>query len=151
MQFLCDSSYSGLILTRLVELHVWYATYLHHDLSDMVEIIFSIQILLFPTESDVTVPCCLPAVCPGNMQAEPGHQQPEASSFHDFTSTISISRLWKVFKKFLIAKSNICDNISTQRILIIQNNDAKNSEFWAEAKLSVLYATVMLLLPSEHC
>lgn len=89
--------------------------------------------------------------CPGNMQAEPGHQQPEASIFHDFTSTMSISRPWKVSKKFLIAKSNICDNISIQCILIIQNNDAKNSEFWAEAKLSVLYATIMLLLPSEHC
>lgn len=36
-----------------------------------------------------------------------------------------------------------------QRILIIQNNDAKHSEFYAEVNLSVLYAAVMLLLLSE--
>lgn len=36
-----------------------------------------------------------------------------------------------------------------QRILIVQNNDAKHSEFYAAANLSVLYAAVMLLLLSK--
>lgn len=83
--------------------------------------------------------------CTGNMQAEPGHQQPEASSFHDFTSTISISRPWTVLRQLLIAKSDTCDNVSIQGILIFQINNAKSSEFWAEANLSVLYAAVLLL------
>lgn len=46
--------------------------------------------------------------------------------------------------------SDTHENISIQRLLIIQNNDARNSEFWAEANLSVLYVAAMLLKASKY-
>lgn len=46
--------------------------------------------------------------------------------------------------------SDTRDNISIQRLLRIQNNDARNSEFWAKASLSVLYAAAMLLKASKY-
>lgn len=46
--------------------------------------------------------------------------------------------------------SDTHDDTSIQRLLIIQKNDARNSEFHAEANLSVLCAAAMLLKACKY-
>lgn len=96
-------------------LHVLYSSSVHHDLRGKEEIRhISTQIFIFSTVCDVTYRGCLAIFqqCSGNMQAEVGHRQPEANSFHYLISTARISRSWTVFKHFLIAKSKINRKVS---------------------------------------
>lgn len=66
-----------------------------------------------PAHEDLSIRQVRACKLKSNMEMEPGHQQPEAGSFHDFTPTISISRPWTVFKQLLMAKNDIYDERHT--------------------------------------
>lgn len=115
LQFLFEA-----IQTHLLMLHVlFFLANVHHDLrgKEQRRHIFHTNVhFLYSTVCDVTCCGCLVIFqqCPGNMQAEVGHQQPEASNFHYFISMARISRSWTLFKHFLIAKSKINNKFLSQ-------------------------------------
>lgn len=70
-----------------------------------------------PVRKDLSIRQVRACKLKSTLEMEPGHQQPEAGSFHDFTPTISISRPWTVFKQLLIAKSDIYDERYTWKYI----------------------------------